>query len=86
MLGIYKDHMLDDKDIYKKKILISTKLLILFNPLVLYKNVEYFLANQEAWLKLFVIIGVSLYLLKIIRDEKFVLIKNELNLSILFFF
>jgi len=45
-----------------------------------------FLANQEAWLKLFVIIGVSLYLLKIIRDKKFVLIENELNLPILFFF
>ncbi|MBA7495626.1 hypothetical protein ES702_06215 [subsurface metagenome] len=78
--------MSENKDIYRKTILINLKLLILLTPLLLYKNVEFFLANQEAWLKLFVIIGVSLYLLKIIRDEKFVLIKNELNLPILFFF
>ena len=46
----------------------------------------FFLANQEAWLKLFVIIGASLCLLKIIRDKKFIFLKNELNLPILFFF
>ena len=78
--------MSENKDIYRKTILINLKLLILITPLLLYKKVEFFLANQEAWLKLFVIIGVSLYLLKIIRDKKFVLIKNELNLPILFFF
>jgi O-antigen ligase len=78
--------MLENKDIYRKIILINLKLLILLAPLVLYKKVEFFLANQEAWLKLFVIIGASLCLLKIIRDKKFIFLKNELNLPILFFF
>lgn len=78
--------MSENKDIYRKTILINLKLLILLTPLLLYKKVEFFLANQEAWLKLFVIIGASLCLLKIIRDKKFVLTKNELNLPILFFF
>ena len=78
--------MSENKDIYRKTILINFKLLILLTPLLLYKKVEFFLANQEAWLKLFVIIGVSLYLLKIIIDKKFIFLKNELNLPILFFF
>ena len=78
--------MSENKDIYRKTILINLELLILLAPLLLYKKVEFFLANQEAWLKLFVIIGASLCLLKIIIDKKFIFLKNELNLPILFFF
>ena len=69
----------------KKAILIDLKLLILFTPLILYKNVNYFRANQEAWLKLFVIIGISLWVFKYLITKEFIIAKSKTNLLIFLF-
>jgi hypothetical protein len=37
-----KEYILENKDFYRKAILISLKLLIIFTPLAAYKYVDYF--------------------------------------------
>lgn len=55
---------------YKMTILINSKLLIIFTSIVIYKYVDWFRANQEARLKLFVIISIILWLLKYLKSKK----------------
>ena len=80
-----KKYILKNNYIYQKSILINLKLVILFIPLILYKYVDCFRANQEAWLKLFVIIGITMWVLKSLREKEFKWKKNKFNLSIFLF-
>ena len=80
-----KQNITENKDFYKKAILICLKLLIIFTPLAVYKYVDYFRDNQEAWLKLFVIIALTLWVIKYFNEEKRIWIKSSLNLPIILF-
>jgi len=61
------------------------KLTILFTPLILNKYVNYFRANQIAWLKLFSIIGITLCISKYLLTKKFIWKRSKLNLPIYLF-
>jgi len=74
-----------EDNFYQKTIVIILKLTILFIPLILYKYVDYFRANQEAWLKLFILMGIFLYFFRYLRQRKFNWKNNELNLPLIFF-
>jgi O-antigen ligase/Tfp pilus assembly protein PilF len=80
-----KKNIVENRNIYKKAILISLKLLILFTPLAAYKHVDYFRDNQEAWLKLFVIIALTLWVLKYFKEQKNIWVKSPLNLHVYLF-
>ena len=80
-----KKYLIIKDDILKNIILLNMKLLILITPLVIYKYVDRFRANQEAWLKLFVIIGITLWILKCLKDNKIIWKKSEINLYIFLF-
>jgi len=80
-----KECIAENRDIYKKAILLSLKILTIFTPLAVYKYVDYFRDNQEAWLKLFVIIAMLLWVLKYFNEEKSIWIKIPLNLPIFFY-
>ena len=67
------------KQLYKKIILISLKLLILFISLFSYKYVYEFRINQEMILKLFVIIALNLWIIKLLYIEEFNWCKNKIN-------
>jgi len=77
--------IVEKRDIYKKGILLSLKLLLIFTSLAVYKYVDYFRDNQEAWLKLFVIIALTLWVLKYFNEEKSIWVKSPLNLPIYLF-
>jgi len=72
-------------DLIKNIILLSLKLLILITPLAIYKYVDRFRANQEAWLKLFVIIGITFWTIKCLKDNKIIWKKSEINFYIFLF-
>ncbi len=72
--------------IYKNITLINIKLIILSEALLIYKYVDYFRINQESWLKLFAIIGITLWTLKCLIDKKIIWKKSEINLYIFLFF
>jgi len=80
-----KKYIVENKDFYKKAIIICLKLLIIFTPLAVYKYVDYFRDNQEAWLKLFVIITMLLWVLKYFKEEKTIWVNSPLNLPIFLF-
>ena len=80
-----KKYLTIKDNIFKNTILLNLKLLILITPLAVYKYVDRFRANQEAWLKLFVIIGITLWTLKCLKDTKITWKKSEINLYILIF-
>jgi len=73
------------RNIFKKYITISLKLLIIFSSLAAYKYVEYFRDNQETWLKIFIIVALVFLIIKYIHEEKIIWIKTSLNLPILIF-
>lgn len=78
-------YVLKNENIYQKSILLNLKLVILFTPLILNKYVDYFRANQQAWLKLLVLFGIGLYALKYLNKKEFTWKKNQLNLPIFIF-
>lgn len=78
--------ILTEKYIYKNITLINIKLIILSEALLIYKYVDYFRINQESWLKLFAIIGITLWALKYLIDKKIIWKKSEINLYIFLFF
>jgi len=80
-----KKYLIIKDDIFKNTILLNLKLLILITPLAIYKYVDRFRSNQEAWLKLFVIIGITLWALKCLKDNKIIWKKSGINLYILLF-
>jgi len=78
-------YFLENDNIYKKSILLNLKLLILFIPIILCKYVDYFRANQQAWLKFFVLFGIILCILKYFNIKEFTWKKSELNFPIFLF-
>lgn len=80
-----KECIVENRNFYKKAILICLKLLIIFTPLAVYKYVDYFRDNQEAWLKLFVIIALTLWVIKYFNEEKRIWTRSQLNLPIYLF-
>jgi len=70
---------------YQKAILNMVKLTIIFTPIVMSKYVYWYRANQEAWLKLFVIFSIGIYLLEISKEKNITYKKNKMNLPILLF-
>ena len=67
---------------YQKTILNTVKLSIVFTPLVANKYVDRYLANQEAWLKLFIVLSGGLYLIGFLREEKMTYKKNKIQLPL----
>ena len=80
-----KKYLLIYDGIFKNVTLLNLKLFILITPLVIYKYVDRFRTNQEAWLKLFVIIGITLWTLKCVKDNKIIWKKSKINLYIVLF-
>lgn len=78
-------YTLKKENIYQKSILLNLKLVIFFTPLILYKYVDYFRANQIAWLKLLVLFGIALCALKYLNKKEFTWKKSQLNFPIFLF-
>lgn len=76
---------MEDNIIYKRIITITLKLLLLFIPLFVNKYVYDFRVNQEAVLKLFILIMLAIWLAKIINTEEHSYQKTKLNLLIILF-
>ena len=68
---------------YQKSMLNMVKLLIVFTPIFVNKYVDWYRANQEAWLKLFVIFSIGIYLLKLLKEKSVTYKKIKINLPIL---
>jgi len=77
--------ILTEKSIYEDTTLINIKLIIFSEALLIYKYVDYFRINQESWLKLFVIIVITLWALTCLINKKIIWKKSETNLYILIF-
>lgn len=77
--------LLKKNNLYKKFIISLLKIMLLVLPLCAYKYVYDFRVNQEAILKLFSIILLSIWLLKIINNEKYSFKKTKLDLPLILF-
>lgn len=73
------------KKLYPNLILINLKLFILFISLFVYKYVYDFRTNQEAIFRLFVVILLYLWVLKILYEDKYFFQPTTLNLPMLLF-
>ncbi len=80
-----KKDILTENYIYKNITLINIKLIIFSEALLIYKYVDDFRINQESWLKLFAIIGITLWALKYLIDQKIIWKKSKTNLYIFLF-
>jgi O-antigen ligase/Tfp pilus assembly protein PilF len=67
---------------YQRMTLNMVKLSILFTPLVAYKYVDRYLANQEAWLKLLIVLGGGVYLIGFLREENITFKRNKISLPL----
>jgi O-antigen ligase/Flp pilus assembly protein TadD len=70
---------------YKKSLLTNLKIFVLSISLLIYKNIYEFRINQEMILKLFVIIAIILWIIKLLSVEGITWNKNKLNLPVYFF-
>ena len=68
-----------------KLISANLSLLIFCIPLLVNKNVNYFRANQVAWLTLFTLTGIFLYIVKYINTKELIWTKSLLNPLIFLF-
>ena len=75
-------YKIENINFYQKTILNSVKLSILFTPLIAYKYVDRYLANQEAWLKLLIIFSGGVYLIGFLREGNKTYQKNKINLPL----
>lgn len=78
-------YLIEDNIIYKKSIIVVLKLLLLSAPLFVNKYVYNFRVNQEAVLKLFIIILFAIWLVKIINTGECFLKKTKLDLLFILF-
>lgn len=74
------------EDYYKKIILICLKILILATVLLVNKYVYEFRVNQEMVLKLFIIIILTLLIIKYLETKEISWYVNKLNLPIFSFY
>ena len=72
-------------DICKKLLIVFSKILLTMIPLFAYKYVYNFRVNQETGLKLFTLIVISVWLVKIINSEEYFLKKTKLDLPLILF-
>ena len=79
-----KNEISNDK-IYKNLILNTLKLFVLFIAFFIYKYVYNARVNQEAVLRLFVVILITLWIIKLLSAEGIAWKKNQLNLPIFLF-
>ena len=75
----------NENNIYEKLILINLKLLILCSSLFIYKYVYSSRINQEASLKLFTILLVLIWIIKILNNNEYSFKKIRLNIPIFLF-
>ena len=73
-------YKIENVNFYQKTILNMIKLSILITPLVAYKYVDKYLANQEAWLKLLTILIAGVYLIGFLREKNITYKKNKMPL------
>jgi len=73
-------YKIENINFYQRITLNMVKLSILFTPLVVNKYVDQYLANQEAWLKLFIVLSGGLYLIGFLREENKTYKKNKIPL------
>lgn len=78
-------YFIKNNNIYQKTITIILKLLLLTIALFAYKYVYNFRVNQETGLKLFALILIAIWLVKIINTGEYFLKKTKLNLPLILF-
>ena len=78
-------HLIEENNIYNNLVNIFLKLLLLFTPLFVNKYVYDFRVNQETCLKLFTLILITIWLIKMINIEKYSLKKTKLDLLLISF-
>jgi len=78
-------YLIKEYNIYNKLLIIFLKILLITIPLFAYKYVYNFRVNQEAILKLFTLIAVTVWLLKIVNTGKYSFRKTKLDLSLILF-
>lgn len=67
-------------DIYKKLLIVFSKILLTMIPLFAYKYVYNFRMNQETGLKLFIIVLITICLIKLVNTGEISLKRTKLNL------
>ncbi len=77
--------MMTKKDIIDKVIYYSLIFLIIINPLLVYKYVDYYRANQELWVKFIPLFILFIVLLKIIEGAEIIIIKDTFYFLFLIF-
>lgn len=80
-----KNFCTNEYNIYNNLLTIFLKLLLLSVPLFTYKYVYNFRVNQETGLKLFTLIAIAVWLVKIINSEEYFLKKTKLDLPLILF-
>jgi len=75
----------EEDNIFIRLLTIFLKLLLIIVPLFVNKYVYDFRVNQEVVLKLFTIIAITFWLVKIINTEKYSLQKTKLDLPLILF-
>ncbi|PKP56884.1 hypothetical protein CVT91_12025 [Candidatus Atribacteria bacterium HGW-Atribacteria-1] len=78
-------YWIEKDNIYKKLLTIFLKLLLITVPLLLNKYVYDFRVNQKASLKLFIVILLAIWMMKIINTGKHSLQKTKLDLPLILF-
>jgi len=77
-----KKYLIEENDIYNNLLTIFLKLLLIIVPLLVNKYVYNFRVNQETGLKLFTLIAIAIWLVKIINTKKYSLQKTRLDLPL----
>lgn len=80
-----ENYFTEEDNIFIRLLTIFLKLLLIIVPLLVNKYVYDFRVNQEAVLKLFTIILIAAWLVKIINTEKYSLQKTKLDLLLVLF-
>jgi len=78
-------HLIGENNIYNNLLAIFLKLLLITVSLFVNKYVYNFRVNQEAILKLFAVILLAIWLVKIVNTKKYSLQKTKLDLPIILF-
>lgn len=76
-------YKIENISFYQRTVLNMIKLSILFTPLLAYKYVDRYLANQEAWLILLIVLSGGLYLIGFLREENITFKKNKIHLPLM---
>jgi len=75
-------YKIENINFYQKTIFNILKLSILFTPLVANKYVDRYLANQEAWLILLMVLSGGVYLIGFLKEENITYKKNKIPLPL----